>query len=80
MVCEVQAIRAEDDLYRTELVLSDGKVVASYSDTDPTEYFQPGEQVLLVGVVVDQPADQPSGYTGQEPSVIWGPFFRAIRK
>jgi hypothetical protein len=79
MVCEVQAIRAEDDLYRTELVLSDGKVVASYSDTDPTEYFQPGEQVLLVGVAVGQPANHLSGYTDQEPSVIWAPFFRAIR-
>jgi hypothetical protein len=80
LVCEVQSVQAEDDLYRTELLLSDGKAIASYSDTDPAEFFQPGEQVLLMGVVVDQPADHLSGYTGQEPSVIWGPFFRVVPK
>jgi hypothetical protein len=80
LVGEVQAFGAKDDLYRTELVLSDGKMIASYSDTDPAEFFRPGEQVLLVGVIVDQPADHLLGYAGQDPSVIWGPFFRLVPK
>jgi hypothetical protein len=78
LVGKAKTVGQQEALYRTELVLSDGSTMACYSENDPFEAFEPGEQLLLVGVVVDQPSDELLGYTGQQETVIWSPFFRVV--
>ncbi len=78
LVGRVQSIEAQDVLFRTELELSDGGSVASYSDTDPSDHVVSGDLVLLVGVIVEEPAEQILGYTGEDQRVLWAPFFRSI--
>ena len=78
LVGKVRSIVAQDPLYRTELELVDGSSVASYSDNDPSEQILSGDLVLLVGVVVEEPADHLLGYSGEDQQVLWAPLFRSI--
>ncbi|TVS17582.1 MAG: hypothetical protein EA424_12330 [Planctomycetaceae bacterium] len=78
LVGKVRSIVAQDPLYRTELELVDGGSVASYSDNDPSEQILSGDLVLLVGVVIEEPADHLLGYSGDDQQVLWAPLFRSI--
>jgi hypothetical protein len=78
MVGVVQGITQHGDLYRIELVMSDEKTVAVYGDTDRSDDLQQGDQVLVVGTVVEQPADGLVGYEGQDQAIVWGPFVRVV--
>ena len=78
LVGVVQGITQHGDLYRTELVVSDEKIVAVYGDTDRSDDLQQGDQVLVVGTVVEQPTDGLVGYTGQDQAIVWGPFVRVV--
>jgi hypothetical protein len=74
----VQQTTQHGELYRTELVLSDEKTIAVYGDTDRSDTIHEGEQVLVVGTVVEQPNDRLVGYTGQDQAIVWGPFVRVV--
>lgn len=78
LVAKVRSIDAQDSLYRTELELVDGGSVASYSDNDPSDQMLPGNLVLLVGVIIEEPADHLLGYSGEDQQVLWAPLFRSI--
>lgn len=78
LIGKVQSIDAEDFLFRTELQLGDGSRLTSYSDTDPSDLMDPEDLVLLVGAVVEDPADRLLGYSGEDEQVLWAPFFRAV--
>ncbi len=74
----VQQTTQHGELYRTELVLSDEKTIAVYGDTDRSDTIHEGDQVLVVGTVVEQPNDRLVGYTGQDQAIVWGPFVRVV--
>ena len=76
----VAGINRSGSLYESTIILQDdaATVVTVLSTVDPTDNpistYHPGSSVLVLGSVVDTPADSLSGYDGPEPVVIWGGY------
>jgi len=74
LVGQVQAILAQGPFYRTDLALPDDQTVAPvYADTDPEEWYQVDDRVLIAGAIIpsanlsELPRD-----ASVESEVVWG--------
>ncbi len=79
LVGVVKEIKREGDLYETQLELASGDApVLLYQDTDPAKVYQAGSDVLVLGAVVEDPANNLIGYDGNAKSVVWSGAARAV--
>jgi hypothetical protein len=72
LVGTVQAAEQVGKLYQAKLKLGDepdAMVVTVVSARDPE--LSAGDNVLSLGSIVEQPADQLAGYEGSDPAVVW---------
>ncbi len=72
----VKRIKTAGTLYETELELAARKkrVLTVVSRVDPRNTFAPGDRILMLGAIVDQPKRNLLGYEGNEPIVVMGGF------
>lgn len=63
----------EGDLFTMRIVLSGiARTVTVVSRDAPEPAFGPRDHVLILGSIVDSPANNLAGYEGDQPKVIWG--------
>lgn len=77
----VKQIHASGELFFTQMELASLKqrTVTVVSRVDPRVTFKPGDRILMLGAIVEQPAENMLGYEGQEPMVVMGGFPVVIR-
>ena len=69
----VEALDKEGPLYTTRLVLFGlGKVVTVVSSRPARPTIDVRDRVVILGSIVDNPAEKLAGYEGQMPQVVWG--------
>ncbi|HEX5442791.1 MAG TPA: hypothetical protein VFW87_03130 [Pirellulales bacterium] len=69
----VAGTRNQGELFATRIVLSGiARTVTVVSRDAPQPPFGPRDHVLILGSIIDSPANNLAGYEGNEPQVIWG--------
>jgi hypothetical protein len=72
LVGTVAETRREGELYVTDLVVSDGQdPISVYGTTDTAGLYQKGASILVLGAIVDNPADKVTGYQGDAAWLVW---------
>ena len=76
---DVQAVRVVGNLYETKIRLPDdaATVIPVYSAQDPAAVCRVGAWVYCFGVIVDNPVDQLTDYSGDASKVVWTRRFDA---
>lgn len=67
----VKGIERQGDLYETKFETSTGTPLSLYTDTDPADAYKVDSDVLVLGVIIDDPASNLRGYEGDAESVVW---------
>jgi hypothetical protein len=81
LVGVVKQITARGELYETQLELAPGESpVSVFSDVDPAQDFQPNDRLLVVGVLVNKPAEALVGYAGDAESTVWAGYCEVLGK
>ena len=72
LVGEVIDSQQEGDVYVTKLEVAEGKEpMTIYRDTDPAADCPPGQSIVVLGAIVDDPEDRVPGYAGDAATLIW---------
>ncbi|MHB8972561.1 MAG: hypothetical protein ACYC4N_19135 [Pirellulaceae bacterium] len=72
----VKQLRPEGPLFATELELASLKkhTVTIISRLDPGPFYAPGDRILMLGVLMTSPTEQPAGPKSQAATVVLGSF------
>jgi hypothetical protein len=74
----VKSVQMHGDLFETQVRISPDHVVDVVSARDPRQSFQPDTPVLLLGLIVNTPADSIVGYQGSAAVVVLDGFHVAL--
>ena len=69
----VKSVESIGDFFETT-VESAGQQIAVVSMSDPAEYFAADRQVLILGTILDDPAENLGGYEGSRAVVVLDGF------
>jgi len=70
---KARSIEKKGPLFHTELRLigKDAPTVLVLNESDPKTKFESGDNVIMLGTVIDRPSENIGGYTGQKNKVVW---------
>lgn len=70
---KLQEVVREGELFRLRIVLFGvPKTVTVVSHLMPNPPLKPQDRVIILGSIVDDPANNLAGYSGQLPQIVWG--------
>jgi hypothetical protein len=72
----VKRIEPLGSLFVTQLELASRKqqALSIVSRVDPAPFYRPGDRILMLGAIIDNPADNLVGYEGHAGRVVMGSF------
>jgi hypothetical protein len=76
LVGHVLATQQEADLIVTKLEVVEGE--APLLVYGPAQAHQPGDRIVILGAIVQQPADRVAGYGGDASQLIWSEYSQAL--